>query len=75
MSSTLSYPNLLVIFSDHSTPPMAAHQPFQLCSFLNRAETEIRSNDHATALIGALELGCEHLNGINGAFWAISADA
>jgi hypothetical protein len=29
----------------------------QLGSFLNQAETEIRSSNHATALIGLLELG------------------
>jgi hypothetical protein len=35
---------------------------------LNRAETEIRSSNHATALIGLLELGRGHPDGITGAF-------
>jgi hypothetical protein len=46
---------------------IAPHQ-VQLGSFLNRAETEIRSSNHATTLIGLLKLGLGHLDGITGAF-------
>ncbi len=35
---------------------------------MNQAETEIRSSNHATALIGLLELGLGHPDGITGAF-------
>jgi hypothetical protein len=47
--------------------PIAPHQ-VQLGSFLNRAETEIRSSNHATVLTGLLELGRGHPDGITGAF-------
>jgi hypothetical protein len=47
--------------------PIAPHQ-VQLGSFLNPAETEIRSSNHATALIGLLEFGLGHPDGITGAF-------
>ena len=39
-----------------------------LGSFLNPAETAIRSSDHATALIGLIQLGAGHEDGIAGAF-------
>lgn len=43
-------------------------QRIPLGSFLNQAETEIRSADHATALIGLIQLGAGHEDGISGAF-------
>ncbi len=58
----------------HETPRRSANAPIaphrvQLGSLLNRAETEIRSSNHATAaLIGLLELGQGHPDGITGAF-------
>ncbi len=49
-------------------PVLCPQRRVQLGSFLNRAQIEIRSSNHATNLIGLLELGRGHPNGINGAF-------
>jgi hypothetical protein len=51
-----------------SANALVAPHRVQLGSFLNQAEIEIRSSNHATALIGSLELGLGHPNGITGAF-------
>ena len=54
--------------NSRSAQPSIARQRIQLGSFLNRTETEIRSTDHATSLIGLIELGRGHPDGIAGAF-------
>ena len=47
---------------------LSPQQRIPLGSFLNQGETEIRSADHATALIGLIQLGAGHEDGISGAF-------
>ena len=51
-----------------ANPVLPPHRRVQLGSFLNQEQTEIRSSNHATTLIGLLELGRGHPDGINGAF-------